>query len=176
MKRGVVRTLRGSLHKAASFAIQLNCLPLPHKPLLSGYPTAPKEAHKHYGMKNRDFTLRTRLRSFGHAFRGIRLLVSSEPNARIHCLAAVGVCVAGVWLGLSGLEWVAVAIVVGAVLAAEAMNSAIEALADLVSPGYNEAIKRTKDLAAGAVLLTAISAAVTGLIIFLPKVWLLITN
>ena len=55
------------------------------------------------------------------------------------------------------------------VLAAEAVNSSIEALADLVSPGYNEAIKRTKDLAAGAVLILAIGAATIGCIIFLPK-------
>ena len=56
------------------------------------------------------------------------------------------------------------------VLAAEAVNSAIEALADRVSPGYDEAIKRTKDLAAGAVLLTAIAAAAVGLLIFIPKI------
>lgn len=59
------------------------------------------------------------------------------------------------------------------VLSAEAVNSAIEALADRVSPAYDEAIKRTKDLAAGAVLLLAIASAVVGLIIFLPKLTLL---
>ena len=55
------------------------------------------------------------------------------------------------------------------VLAAEAVNSSIEALADLISPDYNEAIKRTKDLAAGAVLILAIAAAIVGLLIFIPK-------
>ena len=55
------------------------------------------------------------------------------------------------------------------VLAAEAVNSSVEALCDLVSPNYNEAIKKTKDLAAGAVLILAVSAAIIGLIIFLPK-------
>ena len=58
---------------------------------------------------------------------------------------------------------------IGLVLAAEAVNSAIEALADVVSPDYNEGIKRTKDLAAGAVLLLAMTAAMVGLIIFIPK-------
>ena len=62
---------------------------------------------------------------------------------------------------------------IGLVLSAEAVNSAIEALADRVSPAYDEAIKRTKDLAAGAVLLLAIASAVVGLIIFLPKLTLL---
>lgn len=68
------------------------------------------------------------------------------------------------------MEWIAVTIVIGAVLAAEAVNSSIEALADLVSPEYNEAIKRTKDLAAGAVLWMAIAAAIVGFIIFIPKI------
>ena len=75
----------------------------------------------------------------------------------------------GLWLGLSALEWVAVAMCIGAVLAAEAFNSAIEAFSDRVSPGYDEAVRRTKDLAAGGVLLTAVAAFVVGLIVFVPK-------
>ena len=71
--------------------------------------------------------------------------------------------------GLSQTEWMAVVIVIGAVLSAEAINSSIESLADLVSPEYNEAIKKTKDLAAGAVLIMAIAAAIVGSIIFFPK-------
>ena len=103
-------------------------------------------------MKNSGFTLRKRALSFKYAFHGIFLLISREHNAWIHCFAAV--CI-------------------GLVLSAEAANSAIEALADRVSPAYDEAIKRTKDLAAGAVLLLAIASAVVGLIIFLPKLTLL---
>lgn len=76
---------------------------------------------------------------------------------------------AGFLLDISQMEWIAVVIVIGAVLAAEAVNSALEALADFVSPEYSEAIKRTKDLAAGAVLLMAIAAAIVGGIIFFPK-------
>lgn len=121
-------------------------------------------------MKNNGFTPGKRLRSFKYAFNGIRLLITQEHNAWIHCFAAVCVVIAGCYFGLSQTEWIAVVIVIGAVLAAEAVNSAIEALADLVSPEYNEAIKRTKDLAAGAVLLMAIAAAVVGGIIFLPRV------
>lgn len=62
------------------------------------------------------------------------------------------------------------------VLAAEAFNSAIEALGDAVSPDYNTHIKHAKDLAAGAVLLTAIAAAIVGLIIFVPKILAIILN
>lgn len=70
------------------------------------------------------------------------------------------------FFGLAQTEWIAVVIVIGAVLSAEAINSSIESLADLVSPEYNEAIKKTKDLAAGAVLIMAIAAAIVGSIIF----------
>ena len=109
-------------------------------------------------MKNDGFTFRKRARSFKFAFNGIKLLITKEHNAWIHCFAAVCVLIAGVVFGLSRMEWI------------EAVNSSIEALADLVSPEYNEAIKRTKDLAAGAVLLMAIAAAIVGFIIFIPKI------
>lgn len=120
-------------------------------------------------MKNEGFTFRKRLRSFKYAFNGIRLLITKEHNAWIHCFVAVCVVIAGILLGISKMEWIAVVIVIGAVLAAEAVNSAVEAIADFVSPEYSEAIKRTKDLTAGAVLLIAIAAAIIGGIIFFPK-------
>lgn len=120
-------------------------------------------------MKNDGFTFRKRLRSFRYAFNGICLLITKEHNAWIHCFAAVCVVIAGFLLEISKMEWIACVIVIGAVLAAEAVNSAVEALADFVSPEYSDAIKRTKDLAAGAVLLMAMAAAVVGGIIFFPK-------
>lgn len=121
------------------------------------------------GMKNSGFTLSKRIRSFKYAFNGIRLLITTEHNAWIHCFAAVAVVVAGCFAGLSAGEWIAVVFAIGLVLAAEAFNSSIETLADLVCPGYDEAIKRTKDLAAGAVLILAMAASVVGMIIFIPK-------
>lgn len=121
-------------------------------------------------MKNDGFTLRKRLKSFKFAFNGIRLLITREHNAWIHCFAAICVIIAGFAFDISTTEWIAVTFAIGTVLAAEAVNSSIEAIADLVSPEYNEAIKRTKDLAAGAVLILAISAAIIGLIIFVPKI------
>lgn len=121
-------------------------------------------------MKNDGFTLKKRLKSFKFAFNGIILLITHEHNAWIHCFAAVCVIIAGFAFDISTTEWIAVTFAIGTVLAAEAVNSSIEAIADLVSPGYNEAIKRTKDLAAGAVLILAISAAIVGLIIFIPKI------
>ena len=71
---------------------------------------------------------------------------------------------------ISAIEWTVIVLCIGAVLAAESFNSAIETLSDRVSSSYDEAVKRTKDIAAGAVLLTAIAAATAGLIIFVPKI------
>ena len=113
-------------------------------------------------MKNDGFTLKKRLKSFKFAFNGIILLITREHNAWIHCFAAVCVIIAGFAFDISTTEWIAVTFAIGTVLAAEAVNSSIEAIA--------EAIKRTKDLAAGAVLILAISAAIVGLIIFIPKI------
>lgn len=127
-------------------------------------------------MKNRGFTWRKRLLSFKYAFRGIWSLISSEHNAWIHCFAAVCVIFTGLLVGLSRGEWFTVIGLIGLVLSAEAVNSAIEALADVVSPNYHEGIKRAKDLAAGAVLILAICAAIIGLMIFVPKLLPLFTN
>lgn len=80
------------------------------------------------------------------------------------------VVVVGALVGLSALEWAAVVLCIGVVLAAEGINSAIEALCDRVSPDYDEAIKHAKDLAAGAVLIVAIMSVVVGLLIFVPKI------
>ncbi|MBM6805128.1 diacylglycerol kinase family protein [Bacteroides caecicola] len=122
-------------------------------------------------MKNDGFTLRKRLLSFRYAFNGIKWLIGHEHNAWIHCFAAVCVIVAGLIVRLSAGEWIAVVFSIGSVLAAEAVNSAIEALADVISPDYNEAIGRAKDMAAGAVLMLAVAAATIGLIIFIPKLF-----
>ena len=123
-------------------------------------------------MKNDGFTLQKRLKSFKYAFNGIWLLISREHNAWIHCFAALCVIIAGFIVQLNIMEWIAVTFAIGMVLSAEAVNSSIEALADFVSPEYSEAIKRTKDLAAGAVLILAIAAAAVGLMIFIPKLYL----
>lgn len=114
--------------------------------------------------------LKSRLRSFGHAFAGIGVMLRNEPNAWIHCFAAVAVIVAGILLRISAWEWVAVVFAIGLVLAAEAFNSAIEQLSDVVQPEWDARIKDVKDLAAGAVLFCAIAAAVIGCIVFIPKI------
>ena len=120
-------------------------------------------------MKKEKFSLKKRAKSFRYAFNGIATLVRDEHNSRIHLFAMACVVVLGLLLGISPTEWCIVALCCGGVLMAEAMNSAVEALADLVSPDFHPLIKKAKDVGAAGVLMMAIAAASAGLIIFVPK-------
>ncbi|MDR0349708.1 MAG: diacylglycerol kinase family protein [Tannerella sp.] len=119
-------------------------------------------------MDNKGFSFRKRMDGFKYAFHGIGLLCG-EHNVWLQGIIGLCVVVAGFLLDISAMEWVVVVILCGSVFAAEALNTSIEKLADVVSPEYSEAIKVIKDLSAGGVLLMAISAAIAGLIVFLPK-------
>ena len=110
-----------------------------------------------------------RIRSFGYAFTGLYELVRSEPNARIHLVAAILAVAGGFVLRISQLEWCAVLVVIALVWAAEGFNTVIEKLVDHLFPEYHETARIAKDVSAGAVLICAISAFIVGLIIFLPK-------
>ncbi|WP_219836306.1 diacylglycerol kinase family protein [Paenibacillus sp. R14(2021)] len=110
------------------------------------------------------------LRSMSFAWDGIRRTVQTQRNMRIHAVAAVIVNAAGLLLGLTRMEWVSILIVQGLVLAAELVNTAVEHIVDLTSPERNALAKSAKDAAAGAVLMTAIMAAIVGLIVFGPYV------
>jgi diacylglycerol kinase len=118
--------------------------------------------------------LKKRIKSFGFALTGIYELVRSEPNARIHLLATIVALGAGFFLKISNPEWCVVLIVIALVWAAEAFNTVIEKLADHLFPEYHETARIVKDVSAGAVLICAIVALVCGLIIFLPKIMLLL--
>lgn len=115
------------------------------------------------------FSIAKRFKSFTYAFNGLRVLFKEEHNSRIHLFATICVVVAGVLLKLSVLEWVAVAFAIGLVFCGEIFNSAIEDLSDVVCSEHDERIKKVKDLSAAAVLVNAITAAVVGLLVFLPK-------
>lgn len=121
-------------------------------------------------MDNKPFSIKDRLRSFRYAFKGVVALFAKEHNARIHAVAAVCAVAAGFIFDISNMEWIAVVIAIGMVMAAEAFNTAIEYLADFVSPGHNEYIGKAKDIAAGAVLILAVCAVVIAMVIFIPKI------
>ena len=112
-----------------------------------------------------------RIKSFGYAFQGIGNFIRKEPNAWIHCTAVVVVTSLGLYYGISATEWCIVILCFGLVLMAEAFNTAIERLVDLVSPDFHPLAGTIKDVAAGAVLLGAIAAAIVGCIIFIPYIF-----
>ncbi len=119
---------------------------------------------------NEKFSWRARGRSFGYAWQGILTLIREEHNARLHLAAAALVLILGVLLGLSAWEWITVVMCIVLVLAAEALNSAVEALCDRFGPERHPLIGKAKDTAAAAVLMTACGAAISGAIIFIPKI------
>ena len=121
-------------------------------------------------MKKQKFSMQKRFKSFGYAFNGIVNTIKSEHNFWIHLAIMLMVIVFGFVLEVSTTEWVLLVFCMGFVLTAEIFNSAIEVLTDLVSPEQNPKAGLTKDMAAGAVLVSAITAAIIGLIIFVPKI------
>lgn len=116
------------------------------------------------------------IRSFGYAFKGIGYAAKTQLNFRVHLIATIIACFLGYALNITANEWQWIILCIALVLTAELFNTAIEFLTDLVSPGYNELAGHVKDISAGAVLVTAFFAVVTGLIIFLPKLQLLIQH
>lgn len=113
------------------------------------------------------FDLRGRLASFVHAGRGLRVLLH-EPNARLQLLAATAVIALGGWLDVGRTDWALLVLASGFVLALEAMNTALEALADRVAPERHPLVARAKDVAAGAVLIASIAAALVGFLVLGP--------
>ena len=95
-------------------------------------------------------------------------LIRGQHNARIHLLLTVGVVVLGLYFGVSRLEWCALVMAIAVVWAAEGLNTALELLADAAVPDFHPLIAKAKDVAAGAVLLTAIGAAIVGLLVLWP--------
>jgi diacylglycerol kinase (ATP) len=108
------------------------------------------------------FSPAARMRSFGFAAAGIRHLVRTEHNAWLHFAATVAVIALSAYLRISAADWRWIVAAIAAVWSAEAMNTALEALCNLISPGPDEQIRIAKDLAAGAVLVVAIGAAIIG--------------
>jgi diacylglycerol kinase (ATP) len=116
------------------------------------------------------FSVKNRMLSFKYAFAGIAVMVRSQHNAWIHLLATVIVCIMALLLRLSIPEWCIIILAMMAVWTAEALNTAFEFLADAASPDYSPLVARAKDVAAAAVLLSAIGSAIIGIFIFLPRI------
>lgn len=114
------------------------------------------------------FSLVARARSFAYAGRGIVAMVATQHNAWIHAVATTAVVTLGALVGVSRYDWALLLLAISIVWVAEAMNTAIEALADALVPQQHVLIERAKDVAAGGVLIAAVVAAIVGFLILGP--------
>lgn len=117
--------------------------------------------------KKKPMTFTSRRNSFVYAFKGIVQLFKQEPNARLHAIITVVVIAAGIYKHLHPMQWVAIAIAIGLVWVAEALNTCVEMLCDMYcNHEWHPVVKTIKDIAAGAVLVAAFTSVAIGIIIF----------
>jgi diacylglycerol kinase (ATP) len=108
-------------------------------------------------------------RSFGYAFEGVATIVRTQPNFWIHVCAACAALVLGVVLRLSPVEFAVIVLSITLVLVVESVNTGIETMCDLISPGHHPLVKRAKDVSAAAVLISAAGAVCVALFLFGPR-------
>ena len=108
---------------------------------------------------------------FLNAFRGLHVFSRITRHLLVHIASALVVILLGFYFDISGIEWILLIFAIGFVMVTEALNTAIEIDIDLTSPEYHPYARDTKDVAAAAVLLSVFTAAIVGLIIFLPKIF-----
>ncbi|AKQ47074.1 DeoR faimly transcriptional regulator [Rufibacter radiotolerans] len=125
-------------------------------------------------MERKPTYIRRRLNSFGYALQGMASAFRSEENLQWHVLSAVVAVAVGFFLGISRIEWAFIIFAIGLVWTAELFNTALEVLVNLVSPGRHPLAGKVKDIAAGAVLVAAITAALIGALVFFPYLWTLL--
>lgn len=113
------------------------------------------------------------IKSFKYAIQGIKTGIKEEKNMKIHILIMILVIIAGIILKISKIEWLICIISFGLVISLELINTAIENTVDLITLEKNEKAKTIKDTSAGAVLTVAVTSAIIGLIIFVPKIIIL---
>ena len=121
--------------------------------------------------KNTAFSVRQRVASFKYAIAGLKEMLIGHHNSRIHVFVAACVIIAAGYFRVTSIEWALLILAIFFVLAMEAMNTALELLCDRVSTEIHPLIKKSKDVAAGAVLLSAIAAAIIGVIILGPYLY-----
>ncbi len=113
---------------------------------------------------------------FGHAFRGLWYALRTQRNARVHVSIAILALLLGIVLRISAVEFAMIFVAITGVFIAEMFNTVFELCIDLISPDYHPLAKIAKDVAAGAVLLSAMLSIVIGLFVFGPHLWLLISK
>lgn len=115
-----------------------------------------------------EFSVIKRAKSFTHAGRGLWLFIKTTHNAWIHIFILIIAIALGIYFKITTIEWMMLVFAAGLVLVSEAFNTAIEIDINLTSPEYHPYAKDTKDVSAGAVLISAVTALVIGILIFWP--------
>ena len=115
--------------------------------------------------------LSRRILSFRYAFEGWSYVFKTQHNAWIHGAATIAVLILAFWLDISPLEWSVLVLTIALVWTAEFVNTAFEVVVDLISPDHHPLAKRAKDIAAGAVLVSACAAVIIGVLILGPPLW-----
>ena len=121
-------------------------------------------------MTGSTFSITERMRSFGYAFQGLGFMLRTQHNAWIHVLASLMVIILAAVLDVAAEAWVWLIVAMALVWIAETTNTAFEHVCDVISPEFHPAVKRAKDVAAGAVLLSAVAAVAIGAITLWPYV------
>lgn len=111
----------------------------------------------------------SRLKSLCYAFKGIWSLLKKETNFQIQAIIAVIITITGFYFEISPIEWMIQTLTLALVMGAEGFNTALEKMVDSIYPNYHLEIGYIKDIAAAAVLITAIAALIIGCIIYIPK-------
>ncbi|MGY8938707.1 MAG: diacylglycerol kinase family protein [Flavobacteriales bacterium] len=125
-------------------------------------------------MKNaEDSFVRGRIRSLKFAFKGAWLLLTTEDSIKAQVIMAIIITVLGCFFNISNIEWMLQFLVIGMVLVAESLNTAVEKIADFVHPDYHEKIGFIKDIAAGAPTFAGITSLIVAGFIYFPKINLL---
>jgi diacylglycerol kinase (ATP) len=114
--------------------------------------------------------LQSRWASFRAALSGALVTLRTQPNARIELIAVAVVIAAGWWLQIDRIEWAVIALTLGLILALESVNTAIEAMVDLVSPDHHPLAKLAKDTAAGALIFAVLGSVGVAAAIFVPRI------
>lgn len=120
------------------------------------------------------FSIAKRIKSFQYAIRGVILMLKSQHNAWIHAVATLLVWFFGFYFKLAAAQWCILVLAIMAVWTSEALNTALEFLADVASPEIHPLVEKAKDVAAGAVLISAVGAVTIAILIFGPCFWNLI--
>ena len=124
--------------------------------------------------EQKNFSFIKRAKSFTHAGRGVWIFIKTTHNAWIHVCAFIVAISLGIYFDITHIEWMLLIFACGLVFVAEAFNTAIEIDIDLTSPQYHPYARDTKDVAAGAVLIAAVTAVVIGVFIFGPRLGFLL--